>query len=137
MYSSENLKTEELIPNYHGRIKSIRESKNLTQEHIANKLNISQRAYSSIENGKTQLTVDRLFEIADALQVSVGTLMSSDSQSVYYNNFNNHSTHNNGNLVFNQDTFNEQKKLYERLLQAKEDEIIYLKELLNLKTSKG
>ena len=49
--------------NYHDKIRRIREAKDYKQEFMAAKLNISQRAYSSIENGQTQLTVERLFEI--------------------------------------------------------------------------
>lgn len=115
---------------FNQRIKMLREIRNYTQEHMAEVLKISQRSYSSIENGQTQLTVERLFEIAEALQVNVGEIIGSDNQYVYNNNFNNNSTQNKGNLVFHQDNFEEQRNLYERLLQAKESEIVLLKSLV-------
>jgi len=38
--------------NYHEKIKKFRELRNYTQEYMAENLNVTQRAYSSIENGK-------------------------------------------------------------------------------------
>ena len=112
------------------RIKGLRETRKYTQEYMAESLGISQRSYSSIENGQTQLTVDRLFDIAEVLQVSVGDIIGTDNQYVYNNNFNNHAPQNKGNLVFNQDNFEEQRQLYERLLKTKQEEIDFLKSLV-------
>jgi len=50
-------------------IRKIRESKNYTQDYLAIKLNISQNAYSKIELGYTKITVARLFQIAQILEV--------------------------------------------------------------------
>lgn len=52
-------------------IKRVRRIKSLTQENIASKLDISQNAYSKIELGHSKLTVERLFQIADILNVKV------------------------------------------------------------------
>ena len=107
--------------NYHKKIKEFRELRNYTQEYMAENLNITQRSYSSIENGKTQLTVDRLFEIAKILNVTVITTS-------YNNNFNNGATHNKGgDFIFKKDDFEEQRKLYERIIQTKEEEINFLR----------
>lgn len=119
-----------LVKEYNQRIKMFRETRNYTQEHMAEVLKISQRAYSSIENGQTQLTVERLFEIAEALQVNIGDIIGSENQYTYHNNFNNNATQNKGNLVFNQDNFKEQRQLYERLLKSKDEEIQFLKDLV-------
>jgi transcriptional regulator with XRE-family HTH domain len=114
----------------HQKIKGLREMRNYTQEYMAEVLSISQRAYSSLENGQTQLTVDRLVDVAEALQVNIGEIIGYDNQYVYNNNFNNNATQNKGNLVFNQDNFEEQRQLYERLLAQKEEEIAFLKRLI-------
>lgn len=50
-------------------IRSIREHRNYTQEYLAAKLRISQNAYSKIELGYTKLTIDRLFLVANILEV--------------------------------------------------------------------
>jgi len=51
-------------------IRKIREQKKVTQEEVARHLNISQNAYSKIENGITQLTVNPVKQISAALGVS-------------------------------------------------------------------
>jgi transcriptional regulator with XRE-family HTH domain len=135
METSKETKTPEIKIDYHKRIKAFRETKNYTQEHMAEVLHLSQRAYSSIENGQTQLTVERLYEIAEALKVSIGEIIGVENQNVFNNNFNNHALHNKGNLVFHQDAFDEQRNLYERLLASKDDEIKTLKERLGLKNA--
>lgn len=50
-------------------IRKIRESKDYTQDYLAIKLSISQNAYSKIELGYTKITVERLFQIAQILEV--------------------------------------------------------------------
>ncbi|MBS1529362.1 MAG: helix-turn-helix transcriptional regulator [Bacteroidetes bacterium] len=50
-------------------IRKIREYRNYTQEYLAAKLRISQNAYSKIELGHTRITIDRLFHIANILEV--------------------------------------------------------------------
>jgi len=50
-------------------IRRIRESKSYTQDYLAVKLTISQNAYSKIELGYTKITVERLFQIAQILEV--------------------------------------------------------------------
>ncbi len=104
--------------------------RNFTQEYMATCLQLSQRAYSNIENGQTQLTVERLFEISKTLEVNVGEIIGVENQHVFNNNFNNHAPQNKGNLVFNHDNFEEQRQLYERILKAKEEEIQFLKSLI-------
>jgi transcriptional regulator with XRE-family HTH domain len=60
-----NLRVQKVAAN----IRKIREYRNYTQEYLAAKLKISQNAYSKIELGYTKITVDRLFRIADILEV--------------------------------------------------------------------
>lgn len=52
-------------------IRKIREHLNYTQEYLAMKLNISQNAYSKIELGYTKITLERLYQIAQVLEVDV------------------------------------------------------------------
>ncbi|MDB4924180.1 helix-turn-helix domain-containing protein [Mucilaginibacter sp.] len=59
-------------------IRKKREFKNYTQEHMAYKLNISQNAYSKIELGYTKITLERLFQIAGALDINVSELLDPD-----------------------------------------------------------
>ncbi|WP_272148964.1 helix-turn-helix domain-containing protein [Tenacibaculum aiptasiae] len=43
--------------------------KGLSQDKMANLLQISQNAYSKIESGKTTLTIIRLYQIAKVLEI--------------------------------------------------------------------
>jgi transcriptional regulator with XRE-family HTH domain len=60
-------------------IRKIREHLNYTQEYLAMKLDISQNAYSKIELGYTKITLERLYQIAQVLEVDVIELIKADS----------------------------------------------------------
>ena len=62
------------------RIKKIREYRNYTQQHMADKLELSQNAYCKIENGTTKLTTDRLEAIANILDVPIESILAGDKQ---------------------------------------------------------
>lgn len=49
------------------KIKSMRLSRDLTQEELAEKINVSQRTLSGIETGENFVTAETLDKIADAL----------------------------------------------------------------------
>jgi len=57
------------------RIRIQREIKNYSQQYMSFMLEISQPAYSNIERGVTILTVPRLYEIAEILEISPFVLM--------------------------------------------------------------
>lgn len=56
-------------------IKNIRELKNYTQEYMAERLNISQAAYSKIEKGKTEITLLKLEEIASVFEITIEDIL--------------------------------------------------------------
>jgi transcriptional regulator with XRE-family HTH domain len=58
-----------------GRIRKIRASKDYTQEYMAMKLGISQKAYSKLERQETQLKWEKLIQIANILEVDISKLM--------------------------------------------------------------
>lgn len=60
------------------RIKQFREAKNLSQSLVADSIGIAYQNYWKIENGKTELTVSRLSQIAKVLEVSVFELLNQD-----------------------------------------------------------
>lgn len=63
-------------------IRKIRESKDYTQDYLAAKLAISQNAYSKIELGYTKITVERLFQIAQILEVNPVDLINFDNTEI-------------------------------------------------------
>jgi transcriptional regulator with XRE-family HTH domain len=104
------------------KIKQIRELKNFTQEYVAQKLGLSTRAYSKIETGETQLTINRLNEISKVLEIEPMQLLGFDDKKIF--NINN-STGNNGynNIYFPEKLVNQ----YEETIQSLKEQIQLLK----------
>jgi len=78
MRSISDSKTKSIITN----IRRIREFRDYTQDYLAAKLNISQNAYSKIELGYSSITVARLIQIAEILEVDLVALISIDSEDI-------------------------------------------------------
>lgn len=57
------------------RIKDLREAQNLTQEHLANYLNIHQSTYSNYESGRLNVPGEVMGKLADFYGTSVDYLM--------------------------------------------------------------
>lgn len=56
---------------YNERIREIREDSSLTQQKIANLLNIGQRTYADYESGKTRIPIDNIMILAKYYNVSM------------------------------------------------------------------
>ena len=107
------------------KIKQIRELKNFTQEHVATHLGLTTRAYSKIESGETQLTINRLNEISSILGVEPMEVLGFDDKQVFNN------CKQEGNIGINH--INIPEKLiqqYEKTIQILEDEVALLKSLI-------
>jgi transcriptional regulator with XRE-family HTH domain len=57
------------------KIKSIRLKKNLTQEDVSKRLGMAQSNYARMERGLSQITVERLGEIAEVFEMSPEAVM--------------------------------------------------------------
>jgi transcriptional regulator with XRE-family HTH domain len=73
-------------------IQEIRKKQGVKALDLAERIGISESAYSQLETGKIQITIFRLYSIANELQVPIHTLLP-DSQSVVQINRDN-SSHN-------------------------------------------
>ncbi|WP_142783750.1 helix-turn-helix domain-containing protein [Changchengzhania lutea] len=127
-------------PNHIGRkISRIRELRGMKQETLAEALNISQQAVSKIEQ-TPEIEDDKLEEIAKILGVTKEGIENFSEEAVFNIIGNTVTNHDNSALFNYHPTFNpidkllesheENKKLYERLLQAEQDKIEYLEKLL-------
>ncbi|MEQ8554149.1 MAG: helix-turn-helix domain-containing protein [Cyclobacteriaceae bacterium] len=56
-------------------LKAIRKALNMSQLEVANRLGIQVPAYSKIERGEVQLTVDRLFKLSDLFELSLDEII--------------------------------------------------------------
>lgn len=62
------------------KIKRIREIKGFSQSEVADKLFISQRAYSDLENDKTKLDLERLQAVAKIFEIDPIDLLTFDEK---------------------------------------------------------
>lgn len=63
------------------RIKARREELGLTQGQVAKRVGITQPTYRDLEQGRTSLNLERLGQIAEALEVSIQELISGANSS--------------------------------------------------------
>ncbi|WP_339698353.1 helix-turn-helix transcriptional regulator [uncultured Marixanthomonas sp.] len=130
--------------NHIGRkISRIRELRGMKQETLAEELGISQQSVSTIEQSET-LEDEKLEKVAEILGVTKEAIENFSEEQVinYFNTFNEKVSssnfgHNN-TCTFNpldklMETVEENKKLYERLIQVEQEKITYLEKLLNNK----
>ena len=108
------------------KIKKLREFKNLSQEHVAEKLEISQSNFSKMENGNSDIPFSKLEELANLLGLTVQDIIGFN-ENVVFNIKNNKRA--NG-VVINQIS-NDQKKLYEEYIGTLKNDIIYLKSMID------
>lgn len=125
-------------------IKSLREIKGMKQETLAELMgdDWTQKKISLLE-GKEDIDPETLQQVAKALEVPVEAIKSYSKESVLQiisNTFNDNSILNgiNYNPTFNPldkyiEAMEENKKLYERLLQAEKEKVEMMRELLERK----
>ncbi|WP_273276786.1 helix-turn-helix domain-containing protein [Maribacter polysiphoniae] len=122
--------------NHIGRkIGRIRELRGMKQETLAEELGISQQAISNIENSE-KVDDAKLDEIAKALGVTKEGIQQFNEESIfnYFNSFHDSSAFNT-HCTFNpldklMEAHEENRKLYERLLQAEKDKVAFMEKSL-------
>ena len=110
-------------------IKVIRERKGYSHEAMGISLGISQAAYTNLENNKTKMTLDRLYKIAEILEVKIEDLLKIEPKSFRQNIYNNQTV----TAISQQQVENlyqECKEVYEKLLKSKDDHIALLRAIV-------
>jgi transcriptional regulator with XRE-family HTH domain len=118
------------------KIKKLREFRNLTQEHLAKTLDMTQAGYSRIERDEVDLNLNRLEQIAKVLNVSIEDILGFDANKLSFN-----TTANDQSIVYQnqaQGLADRERQHYESRITDLQKEIDYLrgmleKNLLNLK----
>lgn len=123
-------------------ISKIREMRGMKQETLADLLGVSQQKISLLENAEVLEDI-KLEPIAKALEVSVDTLKNF-SEDAFFNIINNTFTSNDESTLnainpfctFNPidkllDAYEENKNLYERLLESEKEKSRLIEELIN------
>lgn len=96
------------------KIKRLRERLNYSQEHMADKLGISQPAYAKIENGTTKIDIERLFHISNILDVEPHELL--EGEKTLYQ------LHNERAYGFVENLYHDNKEIYQKLILQLEKE---------------
>lgn len=119
------------------KIRKLRELKGFKQEFMADQLGISVGAYSKLERDETDVSHERLQQIAKVFDLSVADILSFDEKMVF--NFINSQNPSGGNNqpVYNYYISDNEKKLYEEKIRLLEEMNDYLKkEVERLKSAK-
>lgn len=128
-------------PKHIGRnISRIRELRGMKQEALAVAIGVSQQSVSNIE-GSESIDEEKLLVIAEVLGVSAEAIKNYSDEAVFNIIGNTVNNHDNASFFQYQPTFNpldklveayeENKKLYERLVQAEKEKVEFLEKLLN------
>lgn len=123
-------KNSQNMNNLGASIRMEREKRGFSQEYVAMELGINQSTYGKLERDASNITVDRLFKIADVLETDVSNLLDIGKKNVW----NVQTNHGNGYVeTINNDykyTIDELKTAYEKMLGIKDEQIAFLKEML-------
>ncbi|MDN3675146.1 helix-turn-helix transcriptional regulator [Flavobacterium branchiarum] len=133
----------ETKPRHIGRnISRIRELKGMKQEALAQAIGISQQSISNIE-GSESVDDEKLKAIAEALGIPAEVIKNFSEEAVFNIigntiDIDNNSSAINSNCTFNPldkllESFEENKKLYERLVEAEKEKVALLEKLLSEK----
>lgn len=128
-------------PKHIGRnISRIRELRGMKQEALAIAIGVSQQSVSNIEASET-VDEEKLKAIAEVLGVSAEAIKNYSDDTVFNiigNTYHDNASSLNYNCTFNPidkliEAYDENRKLYERLVQAEKDKVEYLEKLLKAK----
>lgn len=110
------------------KIKKLRELKNLTQEHMASVIGVTQSAYSRMELGETEITYSKLARIAGELGMKPEDVIAFN-ESMVFNVM--HNQTGNGLIIQNNTLVNEERDLYKLQIETLKEEVAYLKKIID------
>lgn len=111
----------------------VRESSNLSQEYVASKLNLSQQAYSRMENNPESITIGRMKELSSVLGVPFNTLAGEEDMYIQQNY--NQQGGNASTVMYIQGLADNERAVYEKRIEDLKEQINALNTLL-IKLSK-
>lgn len=107
-------------------IRKYRELKGYSQEYMAHELDITQASYAKMENNTTKINVDRLFAISNILETDIRDLLELNKQTIYNQEVKEYGV----GYQQVQNLHQDNKEAYEKIIQAKDEQIALLKALL-------
>lgn len=101
-------------------IREIREKeKKLKKEDVAKSLGISSKAYSNIENNTADITLTRLYELAEIFGVAPEYILNYQDKSTFTNHFHNHEGNQGVNIMYQGCTSDQIKNIEEQIKKNK------------------
>jgi transcriptional regulator with XRE-family HTH domain len=101
------------------KIKKTREKKGISQEYLAEKLNLTQSAYAKMEGGKRRIEAGLLFKIAEELDEKVESFLDENAIPFQQTNYNNDNS--TFNCAFSQTFHYSQKEMVENIKNIYEE----------------
>ncbi len=105
-------------------IRSCRESRGISQDYMADMLDIVQSAYACLEAGKTTLSIDRLMRITEILDLDIHQVI---EEGISSRNQMEGMQYRNASKVLSPDT----KAAYDQLILELRSEVEFLKGIIN------
>jgi len=117
------------------KIRLVREAKGLTQEQMAEKLEISRNSYGDIERGDNDVKLSTLQKIAESFELQLSELVDLSEKGTLNVNFFKNNEHQSNNVYVGSQTaeLKEQKLINE----FKDKEIALLKRIIELMENKN
>ena len=103
-----------------------RKKKGWTHENMALELGLSPAAYHKIESQTTKLSLKRLLEICEVLEVEIAELLGISNQTIYNQEFKDHSI----SQQVIENMYSDNKELTDRYIDRLEKEIEELKPIV-------
>lgn len=110
------------------KVKKLRELRNFTQEFMAASLEMTPSGYGKIERNESEVTYQKLEKIAEVLGIKIEDIVNFNEKMVF--NIMNNNNSNNGYVVNNNSISDNEKRLYEQLIEQLREENRLLKSML-------
>jgi len=119
-------KTEETVSKIINKIRDIRKQKGYSNEAMAMDLNMSTSAYNKMERMESSISLERFIRIKEILDVPYSDFFDNSIKNIYKQDLKENSI---GHYEV-QTLYQENKEVYERLIQSKDEQIVLLKSML-------
>lgn len=111
------------------KLRLLREFRNYSQEYIAEKLGITQNAYSRIENNQTKITAERLGKLAAILNISPMELLSEKEPVIHFSEVTSHHPLREEHW---KEMIDNTRELYGQVISGKDEKIAHLESEISL-----
>ncbi|MCL2097632.1 MAG: helix-turn-helix domain-containing protein [Bacteroidales bacterium] len=121
--------SQETVNKIVNKIREIRKQKGYSNEAMAIDLGISTSAYNKMERMEASISLERFIKIREILEVPYSDFFEFSGKNVYQQDLNDNSI---GHYEV-QTLYQENREVYEKLLAAKDEQIAFLKSMLEKK----